>query len=144
MNKEEILAMEAGKVLNLLVAEKVIGLIAWQEKRGEYTHIVFQKPDDSEPYRKSRNWEKEMDRYKRIEYSEINSHIHVVQDIKAYSSDISAAWEVFTKFDLPSVSMWTDPDDNEWFTCNIGINHVIAKTAQEAICKAALLAVMDS
>ncbi|OKP81620.1 hypothetical protein A3842_11110 [Paenibacillus sp. P3E] len=63
-------------------------------------------------------------------------------ELRKYSTHIVAAWEVFVKFDLPSVGMYVDEDDNEWFTCNIGTHRATGKTGPEAICKCALLAVL--
>jgi hypothetical protein len=148
VNKEEILAMEAGKALNMLIAEKVMGLIAWEEKRGGYTHIVFQKPEDNEPYKRSRNWEKEMDRYKRIEYSEINNHIHVVQEINYYSTDISDAWEVLGKMRRPFSTRKKFANAMYEIT-NTNLEDMIVSPLEVIwnmnplnICKASLLAVM--
>ena len=66
------------------------------------------------------------------------------QFIPLYSSDIGAAWEVFIRFYYPS--LWRDGD---CWTCalhrDIDSKRVVAfaDTAPLAICRAALLAVME-
>jgi hypothetical protein len=61
--------------------------------------------------------------------------------VRSYSSDISAAWEVFIIFDFPSLEKGHDEDGNDYFVVQIGPHRAIAETAPLAICKAALLAV---
>lgn len=149
MTRDEVLAMKPGPSLNLLVAEKVLGWIAWEEKRGEYTYVVFQRPGEHEPYRKMKGRETEKERYRKIPFSEIDRNKHIVAGEKDWSTDISAAWEVAEKvFDSLSFRIgregYTVNESGMW-ECQIGgLNQSIkARTAPEAICKAALLAVMD-
>ncbi|MFB5758913.1 BC1872 family protein [Paenibacillus medicaginis] len=63
--------------------------------------------------------------------------------IPCYTKEISAAWEVFINFDTPSVKKNFDVDDEDYYLCKIGGIVEFGKTAPEAICKAALLAVLD-
>ena len=53
MNREEILNMPAGREMDVLVATEVMGWKAWLEKRGEYTYIIYQKPNEREPWFRS-------------------------------------------------------------------------------------------
>jgi hypothetical protein len=67
---------------------------------------------------------------------------------KRYSTDISAAWEVVEKFDEITIRRYETIGNESRFVCRIQVNHHTqvtncAKTAPEAICKAALLAVME-
>lgn len=65
-----------------------------------------------------------------------------------YSSDISVAWEVVEKFKLSGflINHLNDNPMGDGWHCVINHKHHArrCKTAPEAICKAALLAVMDS
>lgn len=121
MNRGEILSIEPGRELDVLVAEKVMG---WKT-----------------------NW------LKTDWWEEINPNTHrhkgLVKDFKP-SADIAAAWEVVEKM-------------HEWGGCDIGCYgkgsqkwfsvstfpdngqkiEVTKHAAPEAICKAALIAVME-
>lgn len=94
LTREEILAMEPGRKLNRLVQEHILKWIPWQEGRGDYTAIVYQKPGEREPYMKSLRWETAKERYSVITYAEINEMVHAVYGDKEWSTEISAAWEV--------------------------------------------------
>ena len=59
------------------------------------------------------------------------------QRVPHYSTDIAAAWEVVGKFEYIDVRRFKD----HW-GCTVYGQTVTGKTAPEAICKAALLAVM--
>ena len=127
MTRNEILNMPAGREMDALVAEKVMG---WS--RGTYH-------SDGVDY---------------LRDPEGTSHLNVPQ----YSTDIAAAWQVVekirTKYPVIRISTgdlmgkywqchmadaWREvshEDDSDWFAN--------APTAPLAICRAALLAVMDS
>lgn len=147
--REKILTMEPWRELDSKVAEIVMGWVAWEEKRGEYLHVIFQKPGDREPYRSERNWEQAATRYRQISFSEIDHHKHIVHGMRDFSTDISAAWEVVEKFHEVSVKRFETMKGHRYW-CKIEIDYdsepIIAQgdTAPEAICKAALLAVMDN
>jgi len=138
--------------LNEFIADKVMGWIAWEEKRGEYTYIVFQKPGEREPYKKTQRWEEVMHRYRRIGFDEINHQIHIVTGIKEWSTDISAAWEVVETLQVSHIytDIRTCADFYEVWITAPPFREEIQKTETvaspklpEAICKAALLAVLE-
>lgn len=149
MTREEILAMEPGRELDRLIQEHVFKWIPWQEGRGDYTAIVYQKPGEQEPYMRTQRWEIAKERYSIIPYSEINEMVHAVYGDKYWSSDISAAWEVVDKLKIaiipqspsaPKELSYYAEYENEPYVKKI---HVFAETAPEAICKVALLAVLE-
>ena len=124
MNKEDILNMEAGEELDELIAEKVMGFI----KLPFPGLPKFQKPTDD--------------------------GVIPLYYTPKYSTDISAAWEVVEKIlKMPSsVNIQCDfHSDGNYFACYIHpyprdetkliMEH--APTAPLAICRAALLAVME-
>lgn len=118
LSREEILAMPAGRELDALVAEKVMGL-----------DIVS-------------NGLKYEPRYYLPEY-ERTYH----RAVPVYSTDISAAWEVAEKFGEMSVRKYQTMSLGYRWVCRIYVNEedVIANglTAPEAICKSALIAVNE-
>ena len=147
MNKEQILEMGRNE-LNLAIAEKVLGWTAWEEKRGEYTYIVFQKPGEREPYKKTQKWETAMQRYRQIGFDEIDPFNHIVTGVKEWSSDIAAAWEVVEKPEIMDrIQIGVYPTSfGKWVARSFMPGYEItvqADRAPEAICKAALLAVLE-
>ncbi|MBP1999738.1 hypothetical protein J2Z69_000757 [Paenibacillus shirakamiensis] len=114
MTPEQLLALEPGRELNRLVALKVMG---YEQSRFQVGYV------------------------RKGAYATYPKH---------YSSDISAAWEVVERFPIVNLSrieifegnyhhaveIYADSETNE-------PSMVEAHTAPEAICKAALLAVMD-
>lgn len=116
MTRDEILKLEAGRELDALVAEKVMGYPK---------EIISINGSVKSP---NGDW--------------------MVREIDEYSTDISAAWEVAEKLG----SFWIDHTvsdlgiDVEFFT---SLDHskerlvATADTAPLAICRAALLAVME-
>lgn len=146
MTKEEVLALAPGRELNVLVAVKALGWIPWEETRGEYTHIIFQKPGN-----RSINWERENKRYRRkqIDISEIDFHNKIVHGLIDFSGDISAAWEVVDHLKKSHTIFHLARKWRTWeatfvpFAKIDGPHAFECDTAPEAICKAALLAVME-
>jgi hypothetical protein len=109
MKKEEILAMEAGRELDVLVAEHVMG---WY--------------DISLMTNTSNNF---------TNYQGITPGIYSRRKIKNYSTDISATWEVVEKMRESEYKyQFNQHMDKGSFT---NVTPLI-------ICRAALLAVMDS
>lgn len=147
MTREEILAKwdsMSSRERDALIAEKVMNVIAWEEKRGEYTHVVFQSEGEREPFRRSRDWEEAAKRYRIIPFSEINRQKHVVQEIPKFSTEIESAFRVANRF--WSFEIRKGPDGAWWICRIIDEDGVVTanesgSTAPEAICKAALLAV---
>lgn len=148
MTEDEIMAMVQGMKLNLLIATKIFGWIIWEEKRGEYLYIVFQKPDEQEPYKRQQNWESIAGRYKHIDADQINEMKHIVCGLDYYSSDISAAWEVVER--LRKQGLFIKMIDCHAFvkvkfyelTIKYAKEWVEVRDVPEAICKAALLAML--
>jgi uncharacterized protein YjaG (DUF416 family) len=123
VNKEEILAMEAGRELDAAVAETVFG---WY--------------DISLMTNSSNNF---------TNYQGFSPGIHSRRKIKNYSTDISAAWEVAEKFQTYQVTKTHQvnlPNGLEdMYRAIVKANKFVAyaRTAPLAICRAALLAVME-
>lgn len=114
MTREEILALPTGKKLDALVAEKVMG---WEAKPGRAYYWTGK------------------DRVVRSVFYQ-------------FSTDISAAWELLCKFKTHQVTFhengFYQQSDMKYRVIIAKNQHVAyANTAPEAICKAALLAVMD-
>ena len=117
MNEKEILAMKAGRALNIQIAEVVL------ERR--YTQ------DET------------------FGDLEVDSQM-VYNSLQPYSEDISAAWQVMEKMKGYNPRIAFDTHSQKWeaafsireanFTCPV----VPADTAPEAICKAALLALLKA
>lgn len=135
MTKEEVLAMEAGRELDLLVAEEIFGIeVEWDYSPLDLNHVLPKLP-----FRKGES---------RVA---IDPSAHGVENtICKYSTDIAAVWPVVEKLSplivqiahYPSRSShtaWVIEDRNGSFT----VAEVEAKTAPEAICKAALLAKLE-
>lgn len=144
LSREQILAMEPSRKNNVLMHMVVLGNKAWVNERGTkdnlYTFV---------------NFAKEMPKNKGLEFNEIDReeidyHKMIVSDIPDYFGDISAAWEVVEKMKLIVA-----PNNNGGWKAGrmdgarLEQHHVIwskrwvfASTAPEAICKAALLAVL--
>ena len=124
MTRDEVLAMEPGRLLDALVAEYVVGM---KEHRKAYPEsfdervIWFRDPPNVTAYY-----------------------------VPFYSTDISAAWVVVEKmFEHGGceIGCYGSKSGGKWFEVNVitmnGEVTVTAHTAHEAICKAALLAVME-
>lgn len=144
LTREEIINQPPGRKLDRWVQEHIFKWIPWAEKRGDYVTVTYQKPGEREPYRGSQNWKSQLDRYSIITFSEIDPMKHVVYGDKDWSTDISAAWgvlEQFKQYTVMKAAGWAEEYD-----CRIWVGitgdqwSVQAKTAPEAICKAALLA----
>lgn len=114
MSKDEILAMKPGRELDALVAEKVMGL---------------PKPYETRP---GGDWV----------YNVQDSFVPV-RTLKRYSTDISAAWEVVEKMDADSFDLKIIKS-GQYNEVTIGDKTVVRVNILEAICKAALLVVMES
>ena len=126
MTRDEILAMEAGRELDALVAEKVMG------KR-----IKWREDDDA-----------------LLEFNAILQHTDGTPfeswiGIQGYSTDIAAAWNIQMKMRfclIPRIDggwnalPWEDISRTGPLPTSAGS----ARTAPLAICRAALLAVMDA
>ncbi len=131
MTKDEILRMEAGREMDALVATKVMG---WED-------------DPEVPYWDARD---------------VNGQVIHVSRRWSPSTDIAAAWEVFEFLSKNSVEVAvscngveraTIGHDSDGWSCSVwwfkdiesshAIEGIYADTAPLAICKAALLAVMD-
>ena len=120
MTRDEVLAMKPGRELDALVAEKVMG---WEyfpaQATGMFVRLgYFFDPVSGEAHH---HW--------------------------SPSTDISAAWEVVEKMSeqWPQYQLAKIEDGWSvmWGFDGYGWPEATGKTAPEAICKAALLAVMD-
>jgi hypothetical protein len=116
MDRESILKMEPGREMDVLVAEKVLGY----EVGGDIIESPF--PEDMPG-----------------DFLFIETAPHR-KPLKKYSTDIAAAWEVAEKFnDGIKLESW---DGYTVEICYPKCIKVHARTAPEAICKAALLTIL--
>lgn len=167
MRREEILKMEAGPELNRMIAERVLGWKAWEEIRGEYTHVVWQKDGERDPWKGSRDWEIQKERYTPL--IKFDPMKHIEHGLIDFSQDISSAWQVVEKLNdlgwqIELADMRKSPDDPGWwvelcryepiedenapiemqgkpFATHYWMYDCSAPTVELAICRAALLAV---
>lgn len=117
MTRDEVLAMKPGRELDALVAEKVMG---WQIFGDEGVH-----PRHKDLFDKTPHWS-------------------MLREYPCYSEKIAAAWEVVGKInDCLHLKEHGVKGVWEVFFCGYHGSIVSADTAPEAICKAALLAVME-
>lgn len=129
MSKEKILAMKAGRELDALVADKVMNLcvVDTLQTYGEGC-VASDKCMDE--------W------FKHPEYGKNADP----DSLETYSSNISAAWEVFEKNGYQGGISYQGSDYfcelwSAWDESGAGVHvRAIAETAPEAICKAALIA----
>jgi hypothetical protein len=122
LTREQVLSMETGRELDALVAEKVMGLQGFRKGTPGYE-----------------GWEY-------IYTSNLGDN----QPIPHYSSDLSAAWEVIEKFDNMTFRRGREADGHIRHFAYIWLNsdddkHEMCKASKmpEAVCKAALMAVMN-
>jgi len=85
------------KKLDRLIAYHVMGCRPWQQIRGQYTFIIWQKAGAREPWLEHRDWQEAKKWYGPIDLEDIDDHKHVVIDVPRYSTDIAAAWEIVEK-----------------------------------------------
>ena len=155
MTGKEILTMNPGRELDAMVAE-TMGYKAYKEKRGEYELAVTQRPGDRKPW--ARTQKPDPERYTEITCIEAVKVGFYGTGFPCFSKDISVAWEVVEKlgeflFEVHRSEKIRGlaeykvnilkrskeyPDD-----CWNGMITIVRKTAPEAICKAALLAVLN-
>jgi hypothetical protein len=121
MTREEILAMPAGYKIDILIAEKIMG---WKDKISDHLVRYYETP---------------------------NGEIFLKNDVSHYSTDISAAWQVVEKLKregYPNPQLYTIDEDDLWHVAirthgDMGYDDTEAETAPLAICRAALLAILE-
>lgn len=118
--------MEAGRELDALIAEKVMGWTNVAERRNTFTRPGALIPSDW------RGWSGDTPNGERE------------QLIPPYSTDIAAAWQVVERFSAKWIDIVYRPDAGWWVTID-GRGHgnaggAIEKTLPLAICLAALKA----
>ena len=151
LTREEILNQKPGRKLDRWIQEHILKWIPWAEQRRDHISVTYQKPGEREPYRGSQNWKSQMDRYSIIPFYEIDPMKHIVYGDKDWSTDISAAWEVIEKLDYEMTVKKYEGMAGYLYWCRVNgadVNRfdekiVTCKKAPEAICKAALLAVLN-
>jgi len=142
MTKEEIMAMPAGREMDALVAEKVMGAdlakLWWFDDEEDvclglcYFHIDEARNCGWLDNGKSADECRESRTYREI--------------CPAYSTDIAAAWEVFKFFGVQGAVYFSGTD--WWCEIQPEVGGEYAKSPEEvsaplAICRAALLALMQ-
>lgn len=118
---DEILKMSAGREMDELIATKIMGLFVLRDFQGERIIVELIQGDPESSFR---------------EYLQ-KPELH-------YSTDIRAAWELMEKY---SFAIWKNGDS--WAVGNTFdeqgfLQDAEAPSAPLAICRAALLAVMDT
>lgn len=139
MTRDEILALKPGRELDALVAEKVMGWCVTPDEFKydpdndvEVSYATSEPPEDlPEGYPEGL----------RAITGTIRCH-----RLPDFSTDISAAWEVVGKLREmgggPDIR-WDDADRRWWCEVDKVWGWATGETAPEAICKVALLAVME-
>ncbi len=149
MTKEEILALPAGRELNCLICEYVFGMVWCKEPLDENGRAI----NAGYPYLTDKT---DVEKNKRTIVEKHHSYLEWMDHEPNYSTDIASAWKVLEKFEFISVSkgqivnsVREQFDGNGWFSksyqCTIHAKtdiKVHGKTAPEAICKAALIAML--
>ena len=131
MTRDEVLALKPGRESDALIAEKVMG---WKIRR----EIVLTY--GSNPLATFRTLYTVTDG-RGIDWSPTYDLDGV--DLPRYSTDIGAAWEVVEKVDIVEISKSYRAGGEWYWSVFVNGNCTYAKSVPEAICKAALLAVMD-
>lgn len=147
MTRDEILKLEAGRELDALVAEKVMGLSL------EHLPTVYEKG----------NTEDGQDGWSGFVCPKCRRSQDMLDEpcAKAYSTNIAAAWEVFKFLSANSIETVVRKEnvesvsigyDSEGWSCSIwwfkdiqsahAVEGIYAETPELAICRAALLALM--
>lgn len=123
MTREEILNMPAGREMDALIAENVMGIesVAFNDE------TKCPECESTMRFCGSRSWCS-------------SCHEWIYSPYKEYSTDISAAWEVVEKLGIIFQETCID-NDKDW-RCYFDNACASAETAPLAICRAALLAVM--
>jgi hypothetical protein len=146
MTRDEILNMSAGREMDALIAERVMGWTPWVEKRGEYDYVIWQRNGDKEPWFSHRGWETHKSRYsKLIKY---DSHYHIEVGLHKFSSGgYDEAFEVVEKMKSDGWEFYFEWKDKPWALfendeCLLD-KYADADTVPLAICKAALLTTLE-
>lgn len=127
MNRDAILNMPAGKEVDILIAEKVMGL--------SLQHLL--------PVYEEGSTDDGLDGWSGFVCPRCRRPSDMLDEpcAKYYSTDIRAAWEVVEKF---TSERWVELGNSRGgWECLIGGDAGYAKNAPLAICRAALLAVLD-
>ncbi|AIQ68699.1 BC1872 family protein [Paenibacillus graminis] len=143
LTREEILLLPPGRKLDRWIQEHIFKWIPWAEQRGDYATVVYQKPGEREPYMRTQRWEEAKKRHTIIPYSEIDFLLHAVYGDEDWSAEISAAWRIVERLKTTmDVSVYTDGNGKYASECGRWTVDD-CNTAPEAICKSALLAVLN-
>ncbi len=144
MTRDEIMKLEAGRELDALIAEKVMGndpLISWaiyNKDKTAYYDVLERRQDASDQLAKSRS------------LRDHGATVDMLKTYKPYSTDIADAWQVVEYLEkrdiLIDIVRISDRDSLYWLVRLrlIGYNTAYvarAETAPLAICKAALMVV---
>ena len=130
MKEKEILAMEAGSKLDTLVAEHVF------QEEIEWDYMPCGKSKEQFPFLKGKPHTPE--------FGELRGKV-AINIVPSYSTDIECAWEVVEKMKEEYGDFILDYDagydGGKWAASVDKLRAAaLAKTAEEAICKAALIA----
>ena len=135
MNRDDILAMEPGIELDELIIKRVMefnlvpdGTTFWNKGDAPFPFVMNNQL------------------FGTCLYEDSEGDAWTYRPFKP-STDISAAWDVAMTFDVNTFNLnWLDRNSifGEGWHCKLGNSHAhMCATAPEAICKAALLAVLD-
>jgi len=124
MTRDEILKLEAGRELDALIAEKVMGLPVVELKDAPCPYCGSEMR-----FCGARSWCSDCREWRHSPYKE-------------YSDDIAVAWEVVEK--MEHCMIYKHDDSYECEYAGQYLDSVEADTAPLAICRAALLAVTEA
>lgn len=129
MTKEEILALPAGRSLDLLVAEKVMGWGKWVWSKNGY-----------EGWGPGWNWENKRENSPHVVYwrpsDDLNYAFLVVKEL----TENKANSDFNLSYDCGEPPQWL----SGWYAYFPGPTDAVAPTPALAICRAALLAVLST
>jgi hypothetical protein len=112
MTREEVLDMPAGREMDVLIAENVMGWAEIREEKYQGERVVAGRPPSET----------------RLSF------------VPFYSTDIAAAWEVIEKFDFMKLTKSFGVKGVVWIVKMSDGTEVFENSASLAICRAALLA----
>lgn len=139
LTREEILAMEPGPELDKLIAEHVMGWSIYRYDKDVPKRCYYMLVDKSfDSVVDDGSWNA----------GERKTEEEAWKDNRSFSTDISAAWEVVTQLKLNNWEFIIASEDDKidvtfYWDAHRMEGAIFGGTAPEAICKAALLAVLN-
>ena len=77
----ETTQIEAGRELDALVAQYVMGWTPWLEQRGQYRHVVWQTDPNREPWKRSQDDAAQRQRYSEFRVEDFDPMRHIMTQV---------------------------------------------------------------